>query len=102
MRPIFETLGIIGIGLSVVAYLPQVVHLTKEHCSAGISVRAWSLWLASSVLVGALAVYREDFVFIGLAASSLASSTAVLVLARKHRYMACETHRHPIAEPVPR
>lgn len=92
----------IGIGLSVVAYLPQVSHLAKEHCSAGVSPKAWAMWLASSLLVGALAVYRRDYVFISLAASSLLSSTAILLLARKYRGMACSTHRHHVLQPLPR
>lgn len=102
MRSMFEALGILGISLSVVAYLPQVSHLAREHCAAGISTRAWSLWLASSFLIGTLAVYRGDYVFISLAATSLVSSLAILLLARRYRYTACDTHRHPLAQPVPR
>lgn len=64
----------VGIGLSVVAYLPQVSHVAKERCSAGVSSRAWAMWLTSSLLVGALAVYRRDYVFISLAASGFLSS----------------------------
>ncbi|MGH8946237.1 MAG: PQ-loop domain-containing transporter [Acidimicrobiia bacterium] len=100
MRSTFEILGMVGIGLSVVAYLPQVSHLTREHCSSGISTRAWSLWLASSFLVGALAVYRGDFVLISLAATSLLSSTAILILALRFRGRACDTHRHSLARPT--
>ena len=92
----------VGIGLSVVAYLPQVRHLAREHCSAGVSPRAWAMWLASSLLVGALAVYRRDYVFISLAASSLFSSTAILILARRYRGMACATHQHPVLQALPR
>jgi len=102
VRSVFETLGMVGIGLSVVAYLPQVRHLAREHCSAGISPRAWTMWLASSLLVGALAVYRSDYVLISLAATSLLSSTAILFLARRYRGMACGTHPHPIGQPLPR
>lgn len=92
----------VGIGLSVVAYLPQVRHLAREHCSAGVSPRAWAMWLASSLLIGALAVYRRDYVFISLAASSLFSSTAILLLARRYRGMACATHQHPVLQALPR
>jgi uncharacterized protein with PQ loop repeat len=62
----FEMLGAAGIAISALAYLPQVIHLAKEHCSAGISGRAWAMWLTSSMLVGALAVHRKDIVFIVL------------------------------------
>ena len=36
----FELLGIVGIAISVAAYVPQVVHLGREHCSAGVSSKA--------------------------------------------------------------
>lgn len=93
MRPVFEILGMVGVGLSVIAYLPQMTNLAKEHCSAGISLRAWTMWLASSGLVGALAVYRGDYVFICLAATSLLSSTTVLLLARKYQGASCASHQ---------
>jgi hypothetical protein len=32
---VFETLGVAGIVISVLAYVPQVVHLGRQHCSAG-------------------------------------------------------------------
>jgi lipid-A-disaccharide synthase-like uncharacterized protein len=95
MTGLFEVLGMVGIGISTAAYLPQVVHLAKEHCSAGISVKAWAMWLTSSVLVGSLAIYRQDYVFTALAVSSLLSSALILMLARRFRGMTCETHRPP-------
>lgn len=104
MRSVFEVLGMIGIGLSVTAYLPQMIHLTKEHCSAGISTRSWQMWLISSVLVGSLAVHRGDYVFISLAASSLISALAILALTHRYRGMACATHAYPpadISRPTP-
>jgi lipid-A-disaccharide synthase-like uncharacterized protein len=91
---LFEILGITGITISVAAYVPQAVHLGKEHCSAGVSSRAWAMWLASSLLVGALAVHRHDPVFVLLQASSLTSATVILFLARRYRGMVCELHAH--------
>jgi uncharacterized protein with PQ loop repeat len=57
---VFETVGVAGIVISMLAYVPQVVHLGRQHCSAGISRRAWAMWLVSSLLVGTLAVHRGD------------------------------------------
>jgi lipid-A-disaccharide synthase-like uncharacterized protein len=91
--PLFEVLGLVGIALSMVAYLPQVVHLAREHCSAGVSRRAWAMWLFSSVLIGALALHRRDPVFVLLQMSSLTSAAIILLLANKYRGMACQTHR---------
>jgi lipid-A-disaccharide synthase-like uncharacterized protein len=89
---LFELIGIAGIAISVLAYLPQVVHLAREHCSAGVSSRAWAMWGVSSVLIGAVALQREDPVFILLQISSLTSAAIILYLARRYRGMACETH----------
>ena len=90
----FELLGVAGISMGVLAYVPQVVHLAREHCSAGISSRAWLMWLASSLLVGALALHRHDPVFIALQATSLTSAAVIVVLARRYRGMFCETHAY--------
>jgi lipid-A-disaccharide synthase-like uncharacterized protein len=89
---VFEVLGIIGIAISVAAYVPQVVHLGREHCSAGVSSRAWAMWLAGGALVGALAVHRRDPVFMMLQASSLTSAGLILFLARRYRGMLCANH----------
>jgi lipid-A-disaccharide synthase-like uncharacterized protein len=90
---VFEILGIAGITISMLAYVPQVVHLGKEHCSAGISRRAWAMWLAGSLLVGALAIHRGDVVFIALQLSTLTSDAVILYLAQKYRGMVCEAHQ---------
>lgn len=92
--PLIELIGVLGIAISVLAYLPQVVHLAKERCSAGVSGRAWAMWLVSSVLIGALAVHRRDLVFILLQVSSMTSAAIILSLARRYRGMVCEVHAH--------
>lgn len=89
---VFEILGIAGIAISMLAYIPQVVHLGREHCSAGVSRRAWAMWLVSSVLIGTLALYRRDPVFILLQISTLASAAIILFLASKYRGMVCAYH----------
>jgi lipid-A-disaccharide synthase-like uncharacterized protein len=93
---LFEALGAAGIAISMLAYLPQVVHLAKEHCSAGVSSRAWTMWLVSSLLIGALALHRHDAVFILLQISSLTSAAAILFLGHKYRGLVCEAHLHSI------
>jgi uncharacterized protein with PQ loop repeat len=79
-RAVFEILGIAGITISMLAYVPQVVHLGKEQCSAGISRRAWAMWLVASLLVGAVAVHRGDPVFIALQLSTLTAASIILIL----------------------
>lgn len=94
----FEVLGVAGIAISMLAYLPQVIHLAKEHCSAGVSSRAWTMWLVSSVLIGVLAVHRHDVVFILLQVSSLMSAAAILVLGQRYRGLVCEAHLRSISK----
>jgi lipid-A-disaccharide synthase-like uncharacterized protein len=88
----FELVGIAGIVISALAYLPQVIHLARQHCSAGVSGRAWSMWLASSVMVGAVALHRHDLVFILLQVTTLLSATVIVVLVHRYRGMICVTH----------
>jgi hypothetical protein len=89
---VFEILGIAGVAISVAAYVPQVVHLGREHCSAGVSSRAWAMWLVSSLLIGALALHRREPVFIALQVINLTSISVTLLLARRYRGMVCEHH----------
>lgn len=89
---VFELLGVVGIALSVLAYLPQVLHLAKEHCSAGVSRRAWAMWLLSSLLIGAFAVHRQDPIFALLQICSLTSAAIILSLAHRYRGLSCKTH----------
>jgi lipid-A-disaccharide synthase-like uncharacterized protein len=94
MEVVFEILGVLGIAISLAAYVPQVIHLGREHCSAGVSSRAWAMWLAGGLLIGTLAVHRGDPVFITLQVSNLTSAAVILFLARRYRGMACATHAH--------
>jgi len=92
--PLFDALGLVGIAISVVAYVPQVLHLGREHCSAGISRGAWGMWLASGLLIGALAVSRRDPVLILLQITNLTSTAVILFLSWRYRGLVCETHAH--------
>jgi lipid-A-disaccharide synthase-like uncharacterized protein len=89
---LFELLGIAGISIGVLAYVPQVVHLAREHCSAGISGRAWTMWLTSSLLISAVALHRRDPVFVALQASSVTSAGVIVFLTHRYRETVCEAH----------
>jgi lipid-A-disaccharide synthase-like uncharacterized protein len=97
---VFEFLGVAGISIGVLAYVPQVIHLARAHCSEGVSGRAWAMWLTSSLLIGAVALNRHDPVFIALQASSLSSAAVIVVLAYRYRGMVCEGHAHPCRERI--
>ena len=90
----FEALGVVGIAISLLAYLPQAIHLARAHCSAGVSGRAWGMWLASSLLIGALAIHRHDAVFILFQLTTRTSAMVILFLVHRYRGMVCATHEH--------
>ena len=46
-----EIAGFAGAGLAGAAYVPQIAHLVRARCSAGISQLAFAAWLLSSVLL---------------------------------------------------
>jgi hypothetical protein len=50
---LLSMIGYIGTGLVIGAYASQISHLWTEHCSAGMSERAYALWaLASALFLG--------------------------------------------------
>lgn len=71
-----EIASFVGVGLAGIAYLPQITHLIKEHCSAGISRLAFGMWLVSSLLVTAHAVAIRANVFVVLGAIQLVSPSS--------------------------
>jgi len=85
-------LGLAGVALGFVGYMPQVVHLIRQRCSAGISVHAYLIWLSAAVLLLAHALLIFDGVFIVLQALGSVLDIAVLFLAIKYRGTACPDH----------
>lgn len=88
-----EILGLIGAVIVAMGYLPQIHHLAKEHCSAGVSIIAWRLWLLSSVLIFSHAFEVFDLVFITLQTVHVVAIILIISLARRYRGMTCATHR---------
>ncbi len=73
-----QWLGYTGTGLVVVAYLPQITHLIRARCSAGISLRAYLLWALASSLLLAYAISLGDAVFIALNGWSMLATCVIL------------------------
>ena len=95
---IFSVLGFIGTILVAIGYLPQIVHLARERCSAGVSVKAWYLWLLSSVLIAGHAFVVFDLVFIVLQVVNILAIVTVIVLAKRYKGMVCRSHQgHVVA-----
>jgi len=85
-------LGFAGTGIVAVAYIPQIRHLIKEHCSAGISVRAYSLWFFASVLFLVHASMIKDIVFVFVQVVNLAAICAVVICCKRYENEMCVTH----------
>ena len=90
--PVTEILGAIGTMLVIAGYVPQVRHLAKEHCSAGISLPAFLLWCASSILFLIHAVVIRDPAFISVQIVSLAANGLIAFYARRYQGQFCPTH----------
>jgi uncharacterized protein with PQ loop repeat len=87
-----EIAGFIGVGLAGAAYVPQVWHLVRQHCSAGISRFAFGVWLVASLLVTSRAIATGARVFIVLGAVQILATTVVLVCATKFASSICASH----------
>lgn len=85
-------LGLVGALISGIAYLPQIIHLFKEQCSAGISRNAYTLWVASSVLITLSAIYIQAIVFIVLGVVQILATAIILILSTKYRGQVCLFH----------
>lgn len=88
-----ELVGLVGAGVAGYAYLPQISHLVRERCSAGLSERAFALWLTSSLLMTIHAVTIGSAVFIILGMQQIVSTGVIASFCRRYRNLACPSHR---------
>jgi hypothetical protein len=87
-----EVAGFIGVALAGAAYVPQVWHLVREHCSGGISRIAFGVWLVASFLLTTRAMAIGAGVFIVLGAVQIAATTVVLFCATRFAGSPCVSH----------
>ncbi len=92
MNVSIEWIGFTGIALSVVAYLPQIIHLLKEHCSAGLSPWAYCMWVISALLLLTYAIVKKDTVFISLQGYEVGACALIFYYCLKYRDQLCEDH----------
>src|ERR1043166_6346849 len=90
--PVSQLLGIVGTLMVVAGYVPQVRHLIKEHCSAGVSTPAFVLWCSSSLLFLVHAVMIRDAVFVSVQILSRAANGTVVFYSRQYRGQFCPIH----------
>ena len=93
-----ELLGLSGASLAGYAYLPQIRHLIRERCSAGISRSAFSLWLLASVLMTIHALLLPALVFIVLGAIQIGAISVILVYSARYRGLVCPIHARSPAQ----
>lgn len=90
---ISQMLGFLGTGLVVVGYVPQIHHLIREHCSAGISIKAFVLWGSASLLFLIHAIMIMDVVFTCVQLVNLVAGGVIVSLSRRYQGESCPTHR---------
>ncbi len=88
-----QVCGFAGTLIVFVAYLPQIVHLVKEHCSAGVSLWAFALWLVASILLFAHAALIPDTVFMVMQGVNTLASAVILFFGWLYRGQTCAVHR---------
>lgn len=84
--------GFAGAGLAGAAYVPQITHRIRAHCSAGISRIAFGVWLVSSLLVMTRAVVVREGVFIVLGVVQVVATILICVFAAIYMDSYCEIH----------
>jgi uncharacterized protein with PQ loop repeat len=93
MRQVTQILGLLGTVTVAIGYLPQIRHLARERCSAGVSVVAWQIWLLSSFLIFPHAFEVFDLVFITLQIVHIVAIILIISLARRYQGLTCGFHR---------
>ena len=81
--------GFAGAGLAGAAYVPQISHLIRARCSAGISRLAFEAWLLASVLTTARALAIHAGVFIALGGIQVVATALIMVLAARYKDTSC-------------
>ncbi len=97
---ITEVAGFAGAGLAGAAYVPQISHLVRARCSAGISRLAFEAWLLASVLTTARAVAIGAAVFVVLGGIQIVATTLIMLYAARYKDTPCPSH--PPVRPGPR
>lgn len=88
-----QIFGFAGTILVVAGYVPQIVHLIKERCTAGISVPAFSLWCGASLLFLIHALAIRDTVFVAVQTVNLGAGGVIVWFCRRYKGEVCSFHR---------
>ena len=94
-----EFAGFAGAGLAGAAYIPQISHLIRARCSAGISRLAFEAWLLASLLTTPRAIAIHADVFIVLGGIQIVATALIVFYAIRYKDTRCPVHlpRQPTA-----
>ena len=87
-----EIAGFVGAGLAGAAYVPQISHLIRARCSAGISRLAFEVWLLASLLTTARAIAIHAGVFIVLGGIQIVATALIMFYAARYKGAPCPVH----------
>jgi hypothetical protein len=87
-----EFAGFAGAGLAGAAYVPQISHLIRARCSAGISRLAFEVWLLASLLTTARAIAIHAGVFIAVGGIQIVATALIMLCAIRYKDMPCPVH----------
>ena len=87
-----EIAGYVGAGLAGAAYIPQISHLIRARCSAGISRLAFEVWLLASLLTTTRAIAIHAGVFIMLGGIQVVATTLIMLYAARYKDRSCPSH----------
>ncbi len=88
-----QVLGFVATALVVAGYVPQIVHLVKERCTAGISLPAFSMWVLASFLFLIHAAVIGDVVFVAVQTVNVVAGGLIVGFCRKYKGEVCPFHR---------
>ena len=87
-----QLLGLGGTGLVIAGYAPQIHHLIKERCTAGLSLPAFAVWSLASLLFLIHAVLIRDLVFVGVQVVNLVAGGVIVAFCKRYHGHVCAYH----------
>lgn len=92
MLTVTQIAGFVGAGLAGAAYVPQISHLIRARCSAGISRLAFEVWLLAALLTTARAIAIGAGVFIVLGGIQIVATALIMLFAARYKDTPCPGH----------
>ena len=88
-----HVLGAVATTVVIAGYVPQIAHLIRQRCTAGMSVPAFALWCLASFLFLIHAAIIEDGVFIAVQTVNLVAGALIVAFCKKYEGRVRPFHR---------